>query len=150
LYLLDAWLNTGMAAPYVMASTTWGTPPMTPVTDVISQSIRTWTVDKSGNLVTESSSFKATATVGIKVHVTDSASATISGCQVYVQIRNSAGTLVTSLQGFTDTNGVAILKWKTPRNQPLGAYKAKVVDIQKSGYKFNPALGVTEVTFNII
>jgi hypothetical protein len=25
--LLDAWLNTGMAEPYVMASTTWGTPP---------------------------------------------------------------------------------------------------------------------------
>jgi hypothetical protein len=25
--MLDAWLNTGMAEPYVMASTTWGTPP---------------------------------------------------------------------------------------------------------------------------
>jgi hypothetical protein len=25
--MLEAWLNTGMAAPYVMASTTWGTPP---------------------------------------------------------------------------------------------------------------------------
>jgi hypothetical protein len=25
--LLDAWLNTGMAAPYTMASTTWGSPP---------------------------------------------------------------------------------------------------------------------------
>jgi hypothetical protein len=25
--LLDAWLNTGMAEPYVMASTTWGSPP---------------------------------------------------------------------------------------------------------------------------
>jgi len=25
--LLQAWLNTGMAEPYVMASTTWGTPP---------------------------------------------------------------------------------------------------------------------------
>ncbi|HKZ87290.1 MAG TPA: fibronectin type III domain-containing protein [Anaerolineae bacterium] len=25
--LLQAWLNTGMAAPYVMASATWGTPP---------------------------------------------------------------------------------------------------------------------------
>ena len=25
--LLDAWLNTGMAEPYVMASTTWGAPP---------------------------------------------------------------------------------------------------------------------------
>ncbi|HSF81998.1 MAG TPA: fibronectin type III domain-containing protein [Anaerolineales bacterium] len=26
--LLDAWLNTGMAEPYTMASTTWGTPPI--------------------------------------------------------------------------------------------------------------------------
>ena len=25
--MLDAWLNTGMAAPHVMASTSWGTPP---------------------------------------------------------------------------------------------------------------------------
>jgi hypothetical protein len=25
--MLDAWLSTGMAEPYVMASTTWGTPP---------------------------------------------------------------------------------------------------------------------------
>ena len=25
--MLEAWLNTGMAAPYVMAQTTWGTPP---------------------------------------------------------------------------------------------------------------------------
>jgi len=25
--MLDAWLNTGMAEPYAMASTTWGTPP---------------------------------------------------------------------------------------------------------------------------
>ena len=25
--MLEAWLNTGMAEPYVMASTTWGTPP---------------------------------------------------------------------------------------------------------------------------
>ena len=28
--MLDAWLNTGMAAPHVMASTTWGTPPTPP------------------------------------------------------------------------------------------------------------------------
>ncbi len=26
-YMLEAWLNTGMAEPYVMASATWGTPP---------------------------------------------------------------------------------------------------------------------------
>jgi hypothetical protein len=26
-YMLEAWLNTGMAAPYIMASATWGTPP---------------------------------------------------------------------------------------------------------------------------
>ncbi len=28
--LLDAWLNTGMSEPYVMASTTWGSPPAPP------------------------------------------------------------------------------------------------------------------------
>ncbi len=26
-YILEAWMNTGMAEPYTMASTTWGTPP---------------------------------------------------------------------------------------------------------------------------
>lgn len=30
--LLDAWLNTGMAEPYVMASATWGSPPDPPCT----------------------------------------------------------------------------------------------------------------------
>lgn len=30
--LLDAWLNTGMAEPHVMASATWGTPPPSPCT----------------------------------------------------------------------------------------------------------------------
>jgi hypothetical protein len=30
LNLLNAWLNTGMAQPYIMASTTWGTPPLPP------------------------------------------------------------------------------------------------------------------------
>jgi hypothetical protein len=32
-YLLEAWLNTGMAEPHVMASTTWGTPPGCIVTE---------------------------------------------------------------------------------------------------------------------
>lgn len=98
-----------------MSSTTWGTPPTRPVTDVMSRSITTWAVDKSGNLLTQSSSFKITNTVGIKVRATDSASAPVSGCQVYVQIRDSAAALVTSLWGFTDATGVAVLKRKTPR-----------------------------------
>ena len=28
--MLEAWLNTGMSAPYVMASATWGSPPVIP------------------------------------------------------------------------------------------------------------------------
>jgi hypothetical protein len=31
--MLEAWLNTGMAEPYVMASTTWGMPPTAPICD---------------------------------------------------------------------------------------------------------------------
>jgi len=32
-YMLEAWLNKGMAKPYVMASTTWGAAPQ-PVMEV--------------------------------------------------------------------------------------------------------------------
>ena len=39
--LLDAWLNTGMAAPYVMASTTWGTAPT-----VSKKTVKTAKLDK--------------------------------------------------------------------------------------------------------
>jgi len=44
--MLEAWLNNGMAKPYIMASTTWGTPPGPPIMEISVDSLTTWSVDK--------------------------------------------------------------------------------------------------------
>jgi hypothetical protein len=100
------------------------------------------------NLVAASSNFPAGSTVGLKASVTDSAIMALSGAQVFVQIRDAGG-LVTSLQGFSDDIGIAIMNWKTSRTQVPGTYTAKVVDLIKSGYLFNPNAGLTTLTFTI-
>ncbi len=147
--LLDAWMNTGMAAPYVMASTTWGTPPAPPAVDLRTDALTTWTVTKTGALGTASSVFLKGATVGIKAHVVDAALAGLSGAQVFVEVRNSSGALVTSLQGFSDTGGNVVVKWKTSKMQAPGTYGVRVVDAQKSGYGFDAASSITEVAVSI-
>jgi hypothetical protein len=147
--LLDAWMNTGMAAPYVMASTTWGAPPAPPAVALLTDALSTWTVTKSGALGTASSVFLKAATVGIKAHVVDAAAAGVSGAQVFFEVWNSSGALVTSLQGFSDTGGNVVVKWKTSRTQPPGIYRVRVVDAQKSGYRFDAASSITEVAVTV-
>jgi hypothetical protein len=146
-YMLDAWLNNGMAPPYTMASATWGSPPEPPVMDVVVGSLATWTVNKQGNLASITETFRVRDTVGIKAHTVDSDGLALSGSQVFAEIRDSGGSLVESLQGFSDTNGVAILKWKTGRRQATGTYTVNVVDVINSGYVFNAGAGVISVTF---
>jgi len=85
--------------------------------------------------------------VAVKAQVAAGA-APLSGCQVFLEIRTSAGALVTSMQAFTDTNGNAMAKWKTSRGQ-TGGYRAVVVDVSKSGYQFDPAGSVTSVSFTV-
>lgn len=148
-YMLEAWLNTGMAKPYVMASTTWGTPPAPLTMDIIVDSLTTWSVGKGGALVAQTSTFKAGSTVAVVAHVVDEAGAPLAGSQVFLEIRDASGALVTSLQGFSDVNGDAVTKWKMPRRQAPGTYTAEVADVIKSGYQFNPALSVTAVTFTV-
>ncbi len=46
--MLEAWINTGMVQPYVMASTVWGDAPVPPTPAMYSDSITTWTGDQAG------------------------------------------------------------------------------------------------------
>jgi hypothetical protein len=145
---LDAWQNTGMATPYVMASTTWGQAPTPPTPDLIVNSLTTWQVAKGGQLI-DQSTFRPGDTVAVKARTVDPKGAPLSGAQVFLEIRDASGTLVTSIQGFTDVAGEALLKWKTARNQAPGTYTAKVVNVLKNGYQFKADAGVTIVTFAV-
>ncbi len=147
-YMLEAWLNNGMAAPYTMASSTWGSPPEPAVMEVIVESLDTWSVDKQGNLASMTDTFRVRDTVGIKAHTVDKDGLALSGSQVFAEIQDSGGGLVKSMQGFSDTNGVAILKWKTGRRQATGIYSVKIMDVINSGYVYGGA-GITSVTFTL-
>jgi hypothetical protein len=148
-YLLDAWLNTGMAEPYTMAATTWGNAPTPPVADLIIDSLATWTVSKQGALGVPASAFGKGDTVGIVAVTTDQEGLPVPGSQVFMEIRNSAGDAVASLQGFTDAGGQAVLKWKTSRKQSLEPYTAQTVDVINNGYQFSPDVSVMNVAFEI-
>ncbi len=150
--LLDAWMNTGMAEPYVMTSTEWGKKVTPPMPDLFVDSLTTWSVDKRGNLVTQTDTFRARDTVGIVAHTVeevDTVRVPISGAQVFLDISDPNGLVVKSLQGFSDTNGDAVMQWKTSRTQAAGTYKANVIDVIKDGYNFNVSASIVTTTFII-
>jgi hypothetical protein len=146
--LLEAWLQTGMAAPYVMASTAWGKKPVPQVSGLTINSTTTWSVDRRGNLLQQTNTFRVRDTVAVVVHAADPDGADLSGVQVFLDIRDAGGALVTSLQGFTGTDGTAALTWKTGRND-AGDYTATVTDALKSGYQFDAGTGDTTETFSV-
>jgi hypothetical protein len=151
--MLDAWLNTGMAAPYVMASTVWGNAPVPAEIPMIVDSLTTWSTDKQGNFAAMTDTFNVRDTVGIRAHVVDNvegqAVSALSGAQVFVEVRNAAEDLVISLQGFSDDAGNAEMRWKTGRREATGTYTATVVEVIKNGYAFDPGAGQTTVTFTL-
>ena len=147
--MLDAWLNTGMATPYIMASTTWGNAPTPQVPDIFTESLVTYLAGKRGT-ETQTDTFNRGETVTIKAHVVDQNINSLSGGQVFMEIKDSTDTVVTSLQGFSDSAGIAVLKWNTSRKQtPPDSYTGNVTDIIKNNYLFNPVLGVASVTFTV-
>jgi len=213
-YLLDAWLHTNMAAPYVMASTEWqgvaaipgdtngdnvvdetdfvnllaqfGGPPDSDSADfnddglvdlldfvilranfglgansnlIGASSVSQTPAAIAGNLSTQGSdnkgdpipldTFGATGTVEIIADVVGPGGLGLSGAQVFVEIIDTKGALVTSLQGFTSEKGNALLKWKTGKRQARGVYIARVKIIIKSGYKFDADQGQTTAEFSI-
>ncbi len=86
--------------------------------------------------------------MGIVAHIIDSGGINVSGAQVFMDI-NDTSNVVISLQGFSDTDGIAVLKWKTSRKQAAGAYTGTVTNIIKNGYQLNPDSSVTVTSFSI-
>ena len=138
-----------MAQPYVMASTTWGSAPVPATPKMGLNSLKTWSVGKRGVFETEASVFKSGDTVGFRAVVQDEVGNLLSGAQVFMDIENSGGTVVTSIQGFSDETGTADLTWKTGRREAADTYKATVTNVIKNGFEYDPAPGVTSVAFDI-
>ncbi len=145
--MLEAWLNTGMVAPYVMTSTVWGSAPSPATKDMYADSLATSLIDRKGN-ETPTSTFNAGDEVTIKAHVVDQDLISLAGAQVFMDV-TLGGTTVTSLQGFSDETGTAVLSWSTGRKETPGLYTGVITNILKNGYLFNPATGVTTVDFTI-
>jgi hypothetical protein len=141
--LLEAWLATGMAEPYVMATGEWGRQATPPVPFMWTDELSTFSQGKRNTLV-PASTFSARDTVLIRAHLVDDGGVPLSGGQIFVEISGPGG-VVTSAQSFTDASGYADLTWKVPRNQPPGTYTATVTDIINSGYQFDP-LGIGAVS----
>jgi hypothetical protein len=126
-----------------------GTPPAPPSMDLTVDSLTTWSVNNKGVLDAPSDEFKAGATIAIVAHTVNDAGEPLSGSQVFVQIRDAGDALTTSLQGFSNTDGDAVMRWKTPKGQTPGTYSATVVDVINNGYHFRPDLGQTTTTFTM-
>jgi hypothetical protein len=147
--MLEAWLNTGMVAPYVMVSTTWGSAPVPATPAMYADSLTTWSVDKQGNLVAETSTFQVRDTVAFVAQVVDETLAPLGGVQVFLEVRDGGGGVTTSLQGFSDDTGTAVLKWKTGRREATGSYEGVIVDLIKNGFEANIGSGVSSVGFSL-
>ncbi|MEJ2206258.1 MAG: hypothetical protein P8170_19375 [Gemmatimonadota bacterium] len=147
--LLDAWLNTGMAEPYVMASTTWGSPPVPSTPTMVIADLTTWCTDRGGQLTTECGTFRDRETVGWLTAVVDENGAPVSGAQVLTEVRDAGGALITERQGFSDASGEAIFTWRIPRRQAPGAYTVTVSDVLHTSYQFDPTGNTISATFTI-
>jgi hypothetical protein len=135
--LLNAWLATGMAEPYVMASAVWGTLPEPPTMSLLVQSLTTHCVDKRGNFTALCPVFGNNETVRIEALTVDAALNPLSGSQVFATIADPNGAVVTSLQGFSDASGTAILTWKIPRRQGPGEYTVTVTNVLNGAYSYD-------------
>jgi hypothetical protein len=134
-----------------MASTVWGQKPAPTTPELFVSILATWSVGRRGTFDVESSIFKPGDTIGISAVVLDESSQPTSGAQVFMDIgvKDQPETIVTSIQGFSDSNGIANLTWKTSKREPAGTYGALIKDIIKSGYIFNSSPDVPRVIFDI-
>jgi hypothetical protein len=147
--LLNAWLNTGMAFPEVMASTTWGTAPVPTQPEVLNDSLATWLVNKKGDYVQQQTIFVPGDSVGFWGHTVDDNGAALEGAQVFFEVRDEADNVMISLQAFSDANGDAQAKWNVSRQQTAGNFTCNVIDVIINGYVFNSAGSVTVAAFRI-
>ncbi|MCG9747558.1 cytochrome c family protein [Shewanella sp. Isolate8] len=143
--MLEAWLNTGMAKPQLMASTTWGSPPVTDETLGVS-SISTGYLQQSGKGKSQTTTFIAssTMTVGdevvIRALVQEANGELEEGAVVSMNVTNTT-TLesFTLVSGASDSAGVAEVRWKTsaPNRKgnggtTPGTYTISVTDVSGS------------------
>lgn len=138
--MLEAWLNTGMAAPYVMASTTWGTPPTGGDVVLGVSNVQTGyyqVTGKGGNKVT---TFVATSdipvgeAVVIRSTVNDSNAIPVADAIVTTTITGPETTTITSSPSAA--SGIAEASWQTqkPDNKgvggtPTGSYTATTSNV---------------------
>jgi hypothetical protein len=147
LFLLDAWLNTTMAEPYVMATAEWGKKVTPPAPKMHLSSLATWCVDRKGNFTTFCTTFAGRETVGYAARVRDIDGALVSGAQVFTEIRDEGGGMLAAQQAYTDATGEALFTWKVPRNAQAGIYSVVVTNVIHGGYEFDPANSIPETTF---
>ena len=156
--MLEAWLNTGMVKPYVMASITWGAAP--PGGDISASitAMETGIYTTTGKGKTQTTTFNLTDTfnagddVVIRSTVLDIDGNPVSGAEVAISI---SGPETASLTGTTDAAGIAEIIWNTsaPPNKKgnggtaTGAYTATTTSATANGYSWD---GVNRsTTFNI-
>jgi hypothetical protein len=147
-FLLEAWLNTTMAAPYVMASTTWGNAPVPATPKMHTQNLNTFRAGKRGQVI-QTDIFKTQDNLLLEAEVVDEFGAALTGAQVFVEVADSGGNPVVSLEGFSDDIGTAQLQWRIPRQQAPDLYTAKVTGIIKNGYEFQSGIGQDSVSFTV-
>jgi hypothetical protein len=151
--LLDAWLATGMAAPHVMATATWGTPPQPSVDYVYVDSLATWCAHTNGTLIEPCDTFQPRDNLAIVASTVDEAAAAVPCCEVLFVIREGAqvpdGATVKSLSGVTDAAGEVVVTWKLPRTMPSGPYTVYVVDVIHADYTYSPDGNAPPVTFTV-
>ena len=107
--------------------------------------------DKQGKDFIPQSTFNPGDTVWLLASVSDASNASpIANASVNLEIHDSSGGLVDTLQSNTDGSGVATLSWKVPRkNFPSGSYLAVVVSVTSDGYVADLAQSVTTVSLTI-
>ena len=114
---------------------------------MVTTSLVTFSVDRQGNFVGYTDTFSSGDKVGIEATVEDESGSPLSGVQVFVDIKDGNGTVVSSVQGFTDESGVVSMQWKTAKREPTGNYTVELVNLLRSDYEFDASGSVTSVTF---
>ena len=113
--MMEAWLNTGITAPYVMTSAIWGTPPAGVEIGVSNVTTGYYQVTGKGN--NQAITFVATSDIPvgevviIRSVVTDGNGDPVSGAIVRSAISDPANATVIS--GSSDENGIAEAEWQT-------------------------------------
>jgi hypothetical protein len=145
--LLDAWLNTGMAVPYIMASAEWFAggappppPPPPPAAEIGVDSLTTYRMEGKGKNQTlvPSVTFNAGDAVVIEATVTDGDAAPVSGATVSIAIATGGQDVDSVTTGPSDAGGIAQATWKIPKRTASGtSYTATTTGAAATGYEWD-------------